>query len=45
MASVLAALEPQPLTAVKAIFPAAPVVAVIEFVVDVPVQPEGNTHV
>ena len=45
-ANVLAALEPQPLTAVtESIPPDAPAVTVIELVVDVPVQPDGNTHV
>ena len=41
-----AAEDPQVLFAVTLTFPPAkPAVAVIEFVVDVPVQPPGNVHV
>ena len=43
---VLAALEPQLLFAFTEIVPPAdPAVAVIEVVVEVPLQPEGNVHV
>lgn len=44
--NVLAVLLPQPLFAfTEMVPPVVPAVTVIELVVDVPVQPEGNVHV
>jgi hypothetical protein len=46
-AKVLTALVPQEFEALTVIFPfcpAAPVVTLIEFVVEVPVHPEGNAQ-
>jgi hypothetical protein len=45
-ARVLAVPDPQPLLAITEIFPLlAPTVAVMEFVVEVPLQPEGRVQV